>query len=155
MKSNKKVNLIESGYPKNPLMNFFYILKLNVLSFFGKKYIREGQCNGCGHCCKNISVKHGKNIIKDLKQFEILQRKMPLYRMFKVLEVAEDSVIFQCIYLDEDTGKCLDYENRPPICRNYPHEVLFKIGGHLSETCGFSFRPIKSFEKILSEVEKK
>ena len=144
---------------KNLLNKFkkglFHKIKLLGLQMIGKQYTRHGQCRGCGNCCKNISVKHGKKVIKSLEQFEALQRKFPIYRMFKVIDQAKTGLIFQCIYLNEKTGRCIDYENRPPICRNYPNEIIFKLGGSLSDQCGFYFKPIKSFKSVLDKAEQK
>ncbi|MEW5819302.1 MAG: YkgJ family cysteine cluster protein [Cyanobacteriota bacterium] len=146
-------NFFFSHFENETSNEFLYKIKIFLLTATGKKYIKTGKCNACGNCCKNISVKHGNKVIKSLEQFESLQRRFSVYRMFKVMDTSEQGVVFQCIYLDNDTGKCTDYENRPPICRNYPHEIIFKLGGNLSDTCGFSFIPIKSFKKVFTEVE--
>lgn len=131
----------------------FNKLKYFIESLMGKQYIKSGHCLGCGSCCKNISVKHGKKVIDTLEQFEALQRKFPVYRMFKIMDNTENGLVFQCIYLNEKSGKCIDYENRPPLCRNYPNEVIFRLGANLADTCGYKFKPIKPFNKVLTEVK--
>lgn len=130
-------------------------IKLLFYKITGKKYTKHGHCLGCGSCCKNISVKHGRNVIKTPEQFEILQRKFPVYRMFRIMDNIERGLVFQCVYLDDEIGRCTNYEKRPPLCRTYPHEAIFKLGGSLSEGCGYYFKPIKSFEKVLEEAENK
>lgn len=130
-------------------------LKPLILRLIGKKYIREGQCLGCGSCCQHISIKNGRKVIKTPEEFEKLQRKFPVYRMFRIMDNIESGLVFQCVYLDLDTGWCTDYENRPPICRNYPNEVIFKIGGALKDCCGYQFKPLKPFKKVFSEVKHK
>lgn len=135
--------------------NFFNKLTQILLISCGKKYQRSGSCNSCGSCCKNISLKHGKKVITTFEQFEELQKKFLVYRMFKIMDNTERGLVFQCVFLDDEAGKCIDYKNRPPICRNYPHEIIFKLGGALSENCGYSFKPIKPFEKVFYEVKNK
>jgi Fe-S-cluster containining protein len=140
---------------KNTIEKYFYKTKISFLYVCGKKYTRHGECKACGSCCKNISVKHGKNVIKTPEEFEQLQRKFPVYRMLRIMDNAQHGLVFQCVCLDDETGKCTDYNNRPPICRNYPHETIFKLGGNLADSCGFTFKPIKSFNSVLAEVQNK
>lgn len=142
-----KVNTLVKKLVNNHLRFFLYPI-------IGKKYIRKGSCKACGSCCKNISIKHGRKFVDSLEQFETLQRRFSMYRMFKVMEQAEVGLVFQCVYLDDDTGKCTNYTQRPPLCKNYPNEVIFSLGGSLYQECGFEFVPIKSFDKVLSEVQK-
>jgi hypothetical protein len=135
------------------LRDYFEGVRVSLLMTCGRKYQKMGQCNCCGSCCKNISIKHGKKIIQTPEQFEALQRKFPVYRMFRIMDNADNGLIFQCVYLNDETGKCTNYENRPPICRNYPHEVIFKLGGSLADSCGYYFKPLKPFNRVLTEVQ--
>lgn len=144
---------------KTVLIKYIITIVLKLKKYFlraiGKKYIKTGCCKGCGSCCKNISIKHGKKVIATPEQFEALQKKFNVYRMFKIMDNTERGLVFQCIFLDDAVGCCTNYEKRPPICRNYPDEVIFRLGGILADTCGYTFKPIKPFNKILAEVKLK
>ena len=130
-------------------------VSLKFARLLGRKYMRKGRCAGCGSCCTNISIKDGRKVVSSVEQFELLQQKYPEYRMFKVLSVEDDVLTFKCLFLDEESGRCTNYKHRPPICRNYPNEIIFKLGGTLAETCGFEFEPVKKFDAFLEEAMKK
>ena len=51
--------------------------------------------------------------------------------------------------------KCKIHKKRPGICRRYPQEELFLMGGTLAEHCGYRLEPIESFEDVFSKVNKK
>ena len=135
--------------------NILSQVRIFELVLLGKKYIREGKCLACGSCCRDIIIKNGSKIIDTPEYFEELKKKFPSYRNFKITGIDNDVLLFQCLLLDTNTGKCTDYNKRPPVCRNYPNEVIFKLGGSLSDNCGYSFRPIKSFEDVLAKEIKK
>lgn len=120
-----------------------------------KHYYRTGKCKCCGECCKHIYVKHGKNVIKDEKQFERLQLLHSFYTYLEVIGKDEIGLIFSCTMQDEVTKKCKIHRNRPGICRRYPQEELFMMGGSLSKDCGYRLEPIVSFSEVLSKVMKK
>ena len=137
------------------IRNLIENVKLTLQVTFNKKYIKSGKCNCCGSCCQNISIKHGKNIIKTEEQFYVLQSKFKVYNMFEIMDNTEQGLVFICKNLNKETGKCRSYKKRPPICRNYPNEIIFRLGGNLANNCGYAFKPIKTFEKVYTEVSKK
>jgi Fe-S-cluster containining protein len=51
--------------------------------------------------------------------------------------------------------KCKIHKKRPGICRRYPQEELFLMGGTLAEHCGYRLEPIESFEDVFNKVSKK
>jgi len=73
---------------------------------------------GCSECCKPVKMRKGfkqhvGDKIKDLPFDERGEIWIP--------ENHPDTVkieTYNCRLHDEKTGKCLDYENRPEICRN-------------------------------------
>ena len=136
------------------------ILNLKLKKIFaskvlGKKYIRTGKCNTCGRCCQKIYVRHFKAVIKDEEEFEKLRPQHFFYSYLKVIDKDETGLIFECTKLDKEKGTCTAYKHRATICRKYPQEEIFIMGGELGETCGFEFIPIKSFEEVFTKVQKK
>ena len=67
----------------------------------------------------------------------------------------EDGLVFACTKLDPETKKCTAYKNRALLCKLYPQEEIFMMGGVISENCGYKFVPIESFEEVLSKVKRK
>ena len=112
-----------------------------------KKYYRTGKCKACGKCCTQIYVKHYKHVIQDEKEFEKLQ-------YLKIIGKDEIGLIFECQNLDPETHKCKIHNRRPAICRRYPQEELFSMGGALSDDCGYKMEPIIPFKEILDKVSK-
>lgn len=131
------------------LKKFFYTKILK------RKYYRKGNCLGCGQCCKQIYVRHGKNVVKDEKTFKKLQFLHEFYTYLKIVDTDETGLVFECSNLDPQTNLCKIHDKRPGICRRYPQEELFSMGGMLSEDCGFKMMPIISFSEVLENELKK
>ena len=72
-----------------------------------------------------------------------------------MLDKDEIGLVFECTKLDKNTGKCTAYSTRPVLCRQYPVEEIFMMGGSITEECGYSFEPIKKFDEVLKKVLKK
>ena len=66
----------------------------------------------------------------------------------------EIGLIFECQNLDSETHLCKIHKTRPGICRRYPQEEIFMMGGVLSQDCGYSLVPIETFEEVFAKVEK-
>ncbi len=124
---------------------FFY---LHILR---KKYYRVGSCNACGRCCQKIYVKH-KTVLQDEKEFERLKLLHPFYTYLKVVDKDETGLVFECMNLDKETNKCKIHKIRPGICRRYPQEELFMMGGSLADNCGYKLVPIESFDEVFERV---
>ncbi len=120
-----------------------------------KHYWRTGKCKGCGECCSHIYVKHFRHVLKDEKEFERLQYIHSFYSGLKVIGKDELGLIFECTHLDKETKRCKIHYRRPGICRRYPQEELFSMGGTLSDKCGYKMEPIVSFKEVLNKIEKK
>lgn len=127
------------------IKNFIYT------KILGKKYYRKGNCLGCGKCCKKIYVKTHKHVIQDEKEFEKLKLLHRFYTYLTVIDKDETGLVFSCSNLDEKTNLCKIHKKRPLICRRYPQEELFMMGGELSEDCGYKMVPITSFSEILEK----
>lgn len=129
------------------------IKKLFYLYILRRKYYRTGSCNACGRCCQKIYVQH-KNVIKTEEEFKKLQRLHPFYTYLKIIDKDETGLVFECMQLDKETHKCKIHKYRPGICRRYPQEELFQMGGTLAEHCGYKLVPIVSFEEVLNKTIK-
>ena len=131
-------------------------IKRFILSkIFKKHYLRTGKCLGCGECCTHIYVKHFKHVLQDEKEFEKLQYLFSFYSGLKIIGKDELGLIFECTHLDPETKRCKIHYRRPGICRRYPQEELFAMGGTLSDKCGYKMEPIITFKEVLNKMEKK
>ena len=132
---------------------------MDIKKFFLKyilrrKYYRTGSCKGCGACCSHIYVKHMKGVVKTEEEFKKLKLLHPFYTYLEVLGSDETGLYFECKKLDKETKKCTIHNMRPGICRRYPQEEIFSMGGALKDDCGYMFKPIDSFESILKKMKK-
>lgn len=136
--------------------NFLLNIRKFILSkILGRKYYRTGKCKACGKCCTKIYVKHYKHVIQDEEEFKKLQYLHRFYTYLKVIDKDETGLVFECQNLDPVTHKCKIHKSRPGICRRYPQEELFSMGGALSEDCGYKMLPIVSFDEVLKKASKK
>lgn len=133
---------------------FKKIKKWYYLYILHRKYFRTGSCNACGRCCQKIYVKH-KHVIQTESEFEELKKLHPFYTYLKIIDKDETGLVFECENLDKDTNKCKIHKKRPGICRRYPQEELFAMGGTLAEHCGYKLIPIESFEEVFEKVKNK
>ena len=131
------------------------IKRFILAKIFHKHYLRTGKCKGCGACCTHIYVKHFRHVIKDEKEFDKLQYLHSFYSGLKIIGKDDLGLIFECTHLNPKTKKCNIHFWRPGICRRYPQEELFSMGGTLSEDCGFKMEPIYPFKKYLKDADKK
>lgn len=129
--------------------------KLFLSRVLGRKYYRTGKCKACGKCCTQIYVKHYKHVVNDKKEFEKLRILHKFYDGLKIIGKDDIGLIFECTHLDPQTHKCRIHKTRPGICRRYPQEELFSMGGALSEDCGYKMEPIVPFCEVLEKVKKK
>ena len=134
--------------------------KLNPKDWFLKnilrrKYKRTGACANCGACCSHIYVRHMKGVVKEEKEFEKLKLLHSFYAGLNVIGKDEIGLVFECSHLDKETKLCKIHSKRPGICRRYPQEEIFQMGGCLSPDCGYKLVPIVSFEEVLNKTAKK
>ena len=134
---------------------FKKIKKFILTKVLKKKYYRAGNCLDCGKCCKKIYVQTHRHVIQDEKEFERLKLLHRFYNYLTVVDKDDTGLVFSCSNLDEETSLCKIHKDRPGICRRYPQEELFKMGGELSEGCGYKMLPIITFSEVLNKVERK
>ena len=120
-----------------------------------RKYKRVGKCANCGACCSHIYVRHLKGIVKEEKEFKKLRLLHSFYMGLNVIGKDEMGLIFECSHLDKETKLCKIHKKRPNICRRYPQEEIFEMGGCLSSECGYKLIPIVKFEDVLNKTAKK
>jgi Fe-S-cluster containining protein len=84
----------------------------------------QDDCKDCGACCRYLfsNVDH---VIPDDQLDDILDYNkrvgVTVYRYyFNGKKVYALKVPALCRCLDEETGLCTDYENRPDVCRRFP-----------------------------------
>jgi len=134
---------------RNKLKKFYWS------KILGKKYYRTGKCNCCGSCCRKIYVQSAKGVIKDKNELEKLKLLHRFYTYLNVIGEDEIGLIFECTQLDTETNLCKIHDDRPDICRRYPQEEMFMMGGATCDDCGFKFEPIIPFEEVLQKTLKK
>ena len=133
---------------------FLKLKKWFLSTILRRKYYRTGKCNACGKCCTHIYVKHYRHVIQDEDEFKKLQFLHKFYAALKVIDKDDIGLVFECQNLDPETHKCKIHSSRPGICRRYPQEELFSMGGDLSEDCGYKMEPIVSFDEVMQKVNK-
>ena len=141
---NKLIQLFKKLHPTD------WVLK----NIFRRKYKRTGSCNNCGACCSHIYVRHLKGVIKEEKEFEKLKLLHSFYAGLRVIGSDEIGLIFECSHIDKETKLCKIHKYRPGICRRYPQEEIFQMGGCLSADCGYKLEPLVKFQEVLDKVEK-
>jgi Fe-S-cluster containining protein len=82
---------------------------------------KHGPCEdkNCGFCCDPVKIRVGVPV-------EIPKDKNgnPIWKDRNEIIAPEDKIdttrikTYDCVNFDKSTNKCLDYENRPDICRN-------------------------------------
>ena len=128
------------------LKKFFYQKILN------RKYYREGKCNRCGGCCKDIYIRHKNSVIKSEEEFNEIKNSCSFYKHITITGKDDFGLTFTCNNFDEEKKLCKTHFLRPKICRNYPSEQIFSFGAMLHKTCGFRFEPIESFKEVLEKA---
>ena len=93
-------------------------------------------------------------VINSEEEFEYLKTLHFFYGYLKVVGKDETGLVFECTKLDKTTGKCTAYNKRPLLCRQYPLEEIFMMGGGISDDCGYKFTPINTFEEVFSKLKR-
>ncbi len=74
------------------------------------------QKHGCSDCCSPVKLR-GYAVI----ELEKIGKPFVSTGEIYIPESRPDTVrlhTFECLNFDSENGRCLDYENRPEICRN-------------------------------------
>ena len=91
-----------------------------------ENFNRHAPCEdkNCSFCCNPVKI-HQRRIINGLELPKDKEGKELWIKRDEIF-VPEDShdykhdryLTFDCINFDKETGKCLDYGNRPDVCKN-------------------------------------
>lgn len=125
------------------------------LRLTGKQLILTGGCRQCGACCRRLQLQQGKKWLRSKRQFRQLVKDHPEFGRFE--PYARDShglLVFDCRQLGPD-NRCLDYDNRPQLCRDFPHKGIFFCGGQLPPRCGYAVSEGLPFEHHLRKSQQK
>ena len=114
----------------------------------GLSVVIRGSCKMCGKCCQEICLYLDSKWIKKEKQFRKLSTQYLYLQRFNICGKTESGCLkFSCSYLDEN-HTCMDYENRPGLCKTFPASSIFIQDGKLPDGCGFRMSTEVDFEKI-------
>ena len=131
------------------------ILKYLLLKLRGKSILVTGSCRGCGTCCQSICLEGRDGWLRSRVAFEKVVKKYPEYKRFEIIgKDLQGFLLFRCTWCTPQ-GTCLNYENRLPLCSNFPESSLLFAGGRLPTNCGYAFTEVVPFEKILKKELKK
>jgi uncharacterized protein len=148
-----------SGDPRNhssffPRFTFLGLLRWIKLRLTGKQVIVAGECIQCGVCCRGLNLSRKSHWIRSEAEFERLAAALPEYRRFRHIGRTLTGLMkFDCECISKE-GFCSDYENRPDFCSSYPEPDLYFMGGEIPPYCGFEFRIVPSFRRILNREMK-
>jgi uncharacterized protein len=150
----------ESGSPRKriliPRFTFHGMLRWLYLRATHKQVIVEGNCLQCGVCCRDLNLSRKSHWIRSKAEFSRLSAELPEeYERFRHIGYTLTGLMkFDCKHLSKE-GYCSDYENRPALCRLYPEADLYFMGGDIQPFCGFSFKIVPSFGRMLKKEMKR
>lgn len=126
-------------------------IHFTILKLTKRKIFIAGSCNCCGTCCRSLCLDDGKGWIRREKDFNTVVKENPDYSCFKI--IGRDNcgyLLFRCSLILEN-GKCGKYDSRFQFCKDFPDPKLPFCGGQLPNGCGYVFKSVVPFSKILSE----
>nr|WP_320114876.1 YkgJ family cysteine cluster protein [uncultured Desulfuromonas sp.] len=125
------------------------------LRLTGKELILTGKCRQCGACCRRLQLEQGRRWLRSPRAFKRLVRDHPEFDRFEICgRDSQGLLVFNCTLLGAD-NRCRDYDNRPQLCRDFPHKGIFFCGGALPPGCGYSLSEGISFDTHLRNARKK
>ena len=126
-------------------------INFTILKLTNREILIGGSCHCCGACCRSLCLDDGKGWIRREKDFKSVVEDNPDYSCFKIIGRDNSGyLLFSCTSL-LDNGKCGRYDNRFQFCKDFPDPQLPFCGGQLPKGCGYVFRSVVPFSKILSE----
>jgi hypothetical protein len=146
----KKLSCITRGFTLTGILDALW------LRLCGRELLITGHCNGCGDCCRRLSLYGDSGWLRNMKDFQETLRDSPEYSRFSCIGKDEDGfLIFSCDWCGDD-GLCRDYEHRLPLCRNFPEKSLRFCGGSLPVHCSYSISEVRPFAGVLAgEIARK
>ena len=83
---------------------------------------KDGKCSSCGECCGSAPYPFTLEDIKRVKDYVIKHNIKP----HEILN--EDTIDMTCAMFDSKTKKCMVYEARPEICKQFTCDYCNKHG---------------------------
>lgn len=145
-------NYLYSSFTRFKRYSILGLFRCLLLKMRGKEVVRKGNCLLCGRCCRRIALEAGGRWLRKEAEFQRVVTTNPEYSRF--VPVGRDGqgfLLFSCSCYMAAAGVCADYDNRLPICRNFPDIELYFTGGEMVSGCGYSFEEIVPFSAILRE----
>lgn len=132
------------------------LLRFVAMKLRGRSILVAGSCRGCGSCCRQLSLEGNEGWLRSESSFAKIVAKYPEYDRFTITgKDSQGFLLFTCSWLTAD-GSCIDHQRRLALCRNFPESSLLFCGGKLPAGCGYRFKAVIPFEKILArELRKK
>ncbi len=125
------------------------------LRMTGKELILTGHCCQCGACCRRLQLEHRGKWLRSKRKFNTLVKTDPEFARFEIVgRDKQGLLVFNCRMLDSD-NHCTDYQQRPQLCRDFPHKGIFLCGGALPKGCGFTLSEGIPFARILHQQQSK
>lgn len=132
-----------------PFSNLKGLLRYLRVNLLGRKVAVAGACLSCGACCRNLQICHQGDWLRSARRFEKLKQEDPSYERFEIARRRKDGYLeFRCTWLDEN-NRCLDYGHRMDFCAGFPSPRLYYQDASLPGSCGFFFREVKDFRRVL------
>ena len=78
-------------------------------------FTEDGKCSGCGSCCSNFLPMSSKEV-KAIKNYV---RGKGIKEQRRLFPFASQTIDATCPFRSESERKCLVYEVRPAICRDF------------------------------------
>mgnify|MGYP002802521453 FL=1 len=78
-------------------------------------FTQDGRCSGCGSCCSRFLPVSGKEV-KAIRRYV---RKKKIQEQRHIYPTASPQDDWTCPFRSEKERKCLIYEVRPAICRDF------------------------------------
>lgn len=127
------------------IVAFFDAISLWIVKLACKtEYVRKGQCQKTGVCCRTIGIEYPGWLRKKPKIQSLILAWYNLRYNFEFLGRNEekDMLVFSCRYLTKQ-NTCGIYHMRPTLCREYP-KTPWRGKVELHKGCGYSFELRKS-----------
>ncbi|MEK9726573.1 MAG: YkgJ family cysteine cluster protein [Candidatus Margulisiibacteriota bacterium] len=97
-----------------------------------------GECRSSGNCCRSIQLIHRDYPIVNVRDWQLFLKQFYQYKPFTPVIFNGKIQSFDCQNLSAN-NRCLDYENRPQMCRSYPNSY-FLTHGKIHSDCGYKIQ---------------
>ena len=94
-----------------------------------------GACQSTGQCCRSIDLFYRERPITTVRDWHAFLDDFPTLQHFQPTVFNGRIQSFDCHHLSAN-NRCLDYGNRPSLCRDYPRSFVLSHGT-LHPGCGY------------------